>query len=484
MSNHNKPRSFFGALCAISLAFGAAASCGSGANSVDRPNVLFVVFDTTRADHLSSYGYQKLTSPRVDGLARSGARFDAARSASTLTPVSASTFLTGLQPPRTGVRSLFLFSQQSLNQGVVTLAERLRGSGYETAAFVSAAPMGARYGLDRGFDVYNDDVNQEARRLQKLKVGNAFQRRADTTTDLALGWLEAHFEEELGPFGLMVHFFDAHDAAMIPPRKFLASRVSFPLPANLDQIGHLHNLFAGADHGQGGERQDDLIELYDAEIEFMDKQLGRILDDLAARNELENTLVVFLADHGESLGQHDFWTHGFMWDEQLRVPLILSGPGVESGTVVPEPVSLVDLVPSLVSQGGLLGMSLEPGEQLDGQSFAGLVTPGFTGDAFLQRPVVSEVHNSKEDRTGRPEALFAVTAMPWKLIVEPGQTPKLFHLGDDPGELADLYSKEHPMVRALSAVLAASGSLESADLPNLEDLTEEERSMLQGLGYF
>jgi hypothetical protein len=129
-------------------------------------------------------------------------------------------------------------------------------------------------------------------------------------------------------------------------------------------------------------------------------------------------------------------------------------------------------------------MSLADGEQLDGRSFAGLVTPGFRGDAFVQRPVVSEVHNSKEDRTGRPEALFAVTALPWKLIVEPGQTPKLFHLGDDPGELADLYSEDHPMVRALGAVLAASGSLESANLPSLADLTDEERSMLQGLGYF
>ena len=484
MTDPKMSRLRLAALGVLSLLVGGVPACGGGADTEDRPNVLLVVFDTTRADHLSTYGYGKPTSPRVDGLAKRGARFEAVRSASTLTPVSASTFLTGLQPPRTGVRSLFLFSQQSLNQGVVTLAERLRSSGYGTAAFVSAAPMGARYGLDRGFDVYNDDVKAEAKRLQKLKVGNAYQRRADATTDLALDWLDGHFEGANGPFGLMVHYFDAHDAAMIPPRDFLASRVSFDLPVDLDQIGHLHNLFDGAEHGQGGPRQADLIELYDAEIEYMDTQLGRLLDELERRDELENTLVVFLSDHGESLGQHDFWTHGFLWDEQLRVPLILTGPGVEPGAVVPEPVSLVDLVPSLVSRGGLLQMSLADGEQLDGRSFAGLVTPGFTGDAFEQRPVVSEVHNSDQDRTGRPPALFAVTALPWKLIVEPGQTPKLYHLGDDPGELADLYSEDHPMVRALGAVLSASGSLESADLPSLDDLTDEERSMLEGLGYY
>lgn len=469
--------------CAVAAALFAYSAACHPAESAARPNVLLVIFDTTRADHLTPFGYSKDTSPRVAEIAARGARFDAARSVSSLTPVSAASFLTGMQPPQTGVRSLFLFSQQALNSDVITLAERLKAQGYATGAFVSAAPMGARYGLDRGFDVYDDDVKEGAKRLQKLKVGNAYQRRADRTTDAALEWLESSVDEG-APFAMMLHYFDAHDPAKIPERSFLESRVSFDLDSDLDERAHLAELFDGAELGQGGPRQDDLIELYDAEIEYMDQQLGRVLDELKTRDQLDNTLVVFLADHGESLGEHNFWTHGFLWDEQLRVPLILAGPGVPTGVAVPQTVSLVDLVPTLMERGGLLGMSLGDGELLDGQSFAALLSEDIGSEAFEERPVISEVHNSAEDRTGRPPALFAVTAMPWKLIVQPGHPPMLFHLGDDPGELQDLYTEAHVAARALSAVLAASGSLNTADLPTLEELTDEERSMLSDLGYF
>ncbi len=473
-----------GILCSV---FGALVlSCGSSqgdAKLSTQPNLLFVVFDTTRADHLTPYGYERETAPHVAALAKRGAVFEAARSVSTLTPVSAASFLTGMQPLSTGVRSLFLFRQQALNQGVTTLAERLRESGYATGAFVSAAPMGARYGLDRGFDVYDDDVKEGAKKLQKIKVGNAYQRRADKTTDAALAWLGS-LDQDKDPFALLVHYFDAHDPARVPPLEFLKSRVTFELPADLDERGHLAELFDGAEPGRGGARQSDLIELYDAELEYMDQQLGRILDELRASHELENTLIVFLADHGESLGEHDFWTHGLLWDEQLHVPLILAGPGVPKGISVPQTVSLVDLVPTLTVRGGLMGMTLREGEQLDGHSFGALLSLAGQGEAFEQRPVVSEVHNSPEDRTGRPAALFAVTAMPWKLIVEPGARAQLFHLGEDPGELVDLYTEAHPAGRALAAVLLASGCTEAADLPSLEDLTEEERTMLGDLGYF
>jgi arylsulfatase A-like enzyme len=462
-------------------------SCGTSTEALGpRPNLLFVVFDTTRVDHLSAYGYPKETSPRLTALAERGARFDAARSVSSLTPVSASSFLTGMLPPQTGVRSLFMHGQQSLSEEVTTLAERLSALDYATGGFVSAGPMGERYGLGRGFDVYDASVREGAKRLEKLKIGNAYQRRADDTTDAALAWLDGQLAEANAkrPFAMLVHYFDAHDAAKIPPREFLEPWVSFDLPPDLDEIAHLHNLFDGAEPGRGGPRKSDLIELYDAEIAYMDLQLGRILDELAAKGALENTLVVFLADHGESLGQHDFWTHGFMWDEQLHVPLILAGPGIPSGIAIPETVSLVDLVPTLISRGGPMGLSLGADEALDGRSFGALLSNRPGQDAFEQRPVISEVHNPVGDRTGRPPALFAVTAMPWKLIVEPGQTPKLFHLGDDPGELTDIYTEEHAAARALSAVLANSGSLKAASLPALEDLTEEERSMLSDLGYF
>jgi len=443
------------------------------------PNLLVVVFDTTRADHLSAYGYQRPgalaqpTSPNVAALAARGVRFVAARSVSSLTPVSAASFLTGELPTKTNVRSLFQFSRSPLAAGVTTLAERLADSGRRTAGFVSAPPMGRRYGFERGFDVFDDDVKAHAEVLRAERVGNAYQRRSDVTTDRALEWLDTLGDE---PFGLFVHYFDAHDPSLVPPRAFLEPRVTFELPVDLDQRGHLAELFEGAVPGQGGPRAADLIELYDAEIEYMDVQFGRLCAKLAAQDRLENTLVVLLADHGESLGQHDFWTHGLMWDEELRVPLILAGPGVPVGQSVGELVSLADLVPSLAD---LLGFEAQV--DVYGHSFASLLRA--ESEPFERRPALSEVHNSPADKTGRPEASFAVTALPWKLIVEPGRDPRLFDLGVDPGELHDLWTTEHPAARALGAALLAAGLTDGTQVPGLDELEATERAMLEKLGY-
>lgn len=475
------------ALVALVLA---APSCHDAAPARG-PNLLFVVFDTTRPDHLSAYGYEKPTTPRLEALAARGARFDRVRSASTLTPVSAASFFTGQLPPKTGIRSLFMFSKNGLSPDVTPLAELLTQSGRRTAAFVSAPPMGHRYGFDRGFEVFDDDVKEHAEALRAQKIGNAYQRRADATTDRALAWLKKHKTEQAAePFGLVVHYFDAHDPSLVPPRAFLEPRVSFDLPADLDQIGHLAGLFDGAEPGQGGPRAADLIELYDAEIEYMDSQLGRLLDTLEAQGTLDDTLIVVLADHGESLGQHDFWTHGLMWDEQLHVPLILAGPdpntfsdlpAVPKGATFDDPVSLVDLVPSLID---LLDLHRPPG--LHGRSFTPLFNPD-TAHEYLWRPALSEVHNSPADKTGRPPALFAVTSWPWKLIVQPGHPDKLFNLETDPTELTDLAQSSGEThattIRALATMLGAAGLVEGGSVPNLEDLDPDERAMLEKLGY-
>ena len=145
----------------------------------------------------------------------------------------------------------------------------------------------------------------------------------------------------------------------------------------------------------------------------MDAQLGRLLDALETTGRLDNTLIVLLADHGESLGQHDFWTHGLMWDEQLRVPLIMAGPGVVARGGQALPVSLLGLAPTVAE---LAGVAAPAG--LMGESFAALLADA-TSDVAPQ-PAFSEAHHALGDRTGRPPAVFAVTIHPWKLIVQPG----------------------------------------------------------------
>ena len=145
----------------------------------------------------------------------------------------------------------------------------------------------------------------------------------------------------------------------------------------------------------------------------MDAQLGRLLDALETTGRLDNTLIVLLADHGESLGQHDFWTHGLMCDEQLRVPLIMAGPGVVARGGQALPVSLLGLAPTVAE---LAGVAAPAG--LMGESFAALLADA-TSDVAPQ-PAFSEAHHALGYRTGRPPAVFAVTIHPWKLIVQPG----------------------------------------------------------------
>jgi arylsulfatase A-like enzyme len=446
----------------------ALASCARESQDV---NVLVVVWDTTRADHLSPYG-ANLDLPHLEALAARGVRFDQARSVSSLTPVSAASFLSGQLPPRTGVRSLLVNEGSAMAGDVTTLAQWMQAAGRATAAFVSAPPMGHRYGFERGFDVFDDDVNAHADTLRAAKVGNAYQRRAEATTDAALAWLQATDE----PFGLLVHCFDAHDPSLVPPRAFLESRVAFDLPADLDSRMHLGELFDGAEPGQGGPRADDLIALYNAEIEYMDAQLGRLLDALETTGRLDNTLIVLLADHGESLGQHDFWTHGLMWDEQLRVPLIMAGPGVVARGGQALPVSLLGLAPTVAE---LAGVAAPAG--LMGESFAALLADA-TSDVAPQ-PAFSEAHHALGDRTGRPPAVFAVTIHPWKLIVQPGAPERLFRLDSDPGELDDLASSKPQLVANLRALLEQALMDQGASPLHADALDAETRAMLIELGY-
>ena len=457
------------ALAALSLG-----GCG-GAPATADVNLLVVVWDTTRADRLSPYGHD-VDLPHLEALAARGLVFDEVRSVSSLTPVSAASFMSGHLPPETGVRTLIVNAGAALRPEISPLAEWLGASGRETAAFVSAPPMGHRYGFDRGFDVFDDDVAANAEHLRREKVGNAYQRRADETTDRALDWLAAREADR--PFGMLLHFFDAHDPSLVPPRDFLAERVDFPLPPNLDQQRHLVELFDGARPGRGGPRADDLRALYDAELEYMDVQLGRMLTGLEAAGELDDTLIVFLADHGESLGQHDFWTHGLMWDEQLRVPLIFAGPGVARTGREALPLSLLDLAPTLAE-----ALALDAPDGLQGRSFASLLAA--PDPRRGPRPAVAEAHHAPGDRTGRPEATFMVFAEPFKLIVTPGAAPQLFDLSADPGELTDLAAAKPSLVQALQVMLATElgpDNLGGAGI-DLEALDPEARSMLEGLGY-
>ncbi len=301
------------------LAIGLAACAGSEV----RPSVLLVTWDTVRADHV---GAREVT-PTWSALSAESTVFTAARSPAPVTLPAHASLLTGLEPPRHGARSNGWFH---LAPEVETLPERASAAGWRTAAFVSAAVLDARYGLDQGFGVYDAAVGESP-------GGRHFaERRADATVAAASEWLLAQQSET--PVWLWVHLFDPH-------RPWQS-----PLPG-----------FVGRP--------------YDAEIAFADQQTGKLLRVWESTGRLESSVVVLTSDHGEGLGDHGEETHGFFaYDSTVRVPLLVRlgaklGPAAR-GVRLDGAVSLVDLGPTL---GELMGL---PGTALDGRSLAGSLRSG------------------------------------------------------------------------------------------------------------
>jgi choline-sulfatase len=285
-------------------------------------SLLVVTLDTTRPDHLGCYGAKDAATPVVDRLAAEGIRVEHAVAPAPVTLPSHASLFTGLDPATHGVR---MNGEFRLAAERTTLAEALAARGWETAAFVSAFVLDARFGLAQGFATYDDRM---PRAEGAVFPAGTVERSARATTDAAIAWIERR--AGTAPFLLWVHYFDAH-APYAPPAD-LAAR------------------FAGRP--------------YDGEIASVDRELGRLVD--AMRGTRATILVV--GDHGESLGEHGELTHGvFLYDATVRVPMILRPPdGAVRGVVADRVVSLVDVVPTLLD---LLGVE-SPGP-LDGVSLVG-----------------------------------------------------------------------------------------------------------------
>jgi choline-sulfatase len=271
-----------------------------------RPNLLLVTLDTVRADHLGCYGYALAETPNLDRLAREGVRFAHASSPVPLTLPAHASILTGLLPPHHGVRNN---GTGGLPAGTATLATRLAAAGYRTGAFVAAFVLDHRFGLQPGFEVYDDEVNRDPNAGWVLEA----ERPANQVVDRALAWLGRN---DSRPFFLWVHLYDAH-APYNPPSP---------------------------------QRERHPGRPYDGAIAFDDEQLGRLLaaiDEADRRGERKWTVVAVAADHGESLGEHGEATHGLLlYEPALAVPMLLRAPGL-APRVVTTPVGLVDLAPTL-----------------------------------------------------------------------------------------------------------------------------------------
>ena len=419
-------------LLAACLVAAAARPAAAGPAPSKATSLLVVTIDTLRADHVGAYGYAPARTPVIDALARRGVRFAQAFSHVPLTLPSHCTLFTGLLPAPAGVRD----NGQRLGPGPRTLAEIARAKGLATAAVVGAYPLDSRFGLDRGFESY-DDLYGSRNRVRDMAF---VERRGEDVTAAAAEWLLAHGGT---PFFLWVHYFDPH-APYDPPPPYAKD-------------------FAGRE--------------YDGEIAYTDACLGRLLEALEKSGRAAETLVVLAADHGEGLGAHEEKTHGiFLYDTTLHVPLILAGPGAAAGRVVETQAGLDDVLPTVLE---MLGWPAPEG--LDGRSLAPLVSgrarPG-RGEAG--RGLYIESLNPLLSRNWAP--LTGLRTPEWKYIEAPA--PELYDLKSDPGERTNVCGANAAVADRLRAELRALAARQAAPVEKGgAALDREARQKLASLGY-
>jgi len=396
------------------------------------PNVLFVTVDTLRADHVGSYGYAAAQTPALDALAARGLRFEHATTVAPLTLPAHSSLMTGTFPGFHGVRDNGGFY---LGDDQTTLATVLRAHGYRTGGFVSAFVLDHRWGIAQGFDRYYDDFD-----LAKYRVDaglDAVQRPGSEVVSKAIEWLD---QDAAQPFFAWAHLYEPH-APYDPPEPI---RGRFP---------------------------PTMIGAYDGEIATADIQIGRLIDHLASAARLDNTVVVVLGDHGESLGEHGEDQHGFfVYDADIRIPLIVAGPGAPA-RVVSDTVRIVDVMPTVLQ---LIGIEIP--KTVQGRSLLPLARGERLDLVAMSETWYPRHHYGWSELTSIRDGRYHFIAAPRR---------ELYDTQSDPGELHDIAAanttRADALERALRAFVAQTAATHGSAAPRPVEPEVEER--LRSLGY-
>ena len=455
------------------------AAVNAGAAAVEhrapqsRLNVLLITIDTLRADHLSAYGYSRQTTPNIDRLAREGVLFQRAISQ---WPKTSPSFASMMSSTYGHTNGLIRTTAQRMPDRFLMLAELLKAGGYSTRAAVANVNLGRLFNFDQGFDTY----------LEPWRETNE-QRRSDLVTRDGLDLLRQAADEKR-PFFVWLHYFDPHaryqpakpyDGMFVNDTHFDAS---WRMPFQRERRKDIGGIPTTASLGRE-DRIAYYVAQYDAEIREVDQQVGVILRDLEKRGLAGNTLVILTSDHGESLGDHNyFFEHGrFPYDDCVHVPLIVRAPGTsKAGHVVRSPVELIDLVPSVLDLAGL-----PPDREAQGKSFRRLLEGEPDGGSLWQYAFSESGYGEEYQRS--------VTSERYKLVYVPdtddqqvmkGRSLELYDLHDDPGETKNLIDEHPELAGPLREQLShwmADGS--TAEAPREVRIDPVAEGQLRSLGY-
>lgn len=402
----------------------------SFSNSSATPgNVILISIDTCRADYLSCYGHQRITTPNLDKLAKHALLFENVISPVPITLPAHGSMLTGLIPPSHGARDNIGYQLSPSN---LTLAEIMQSNGFSTGGVISSFVLDSDFGLDQGFDTYDDEFDY----ARDSTLGA--ERIGSETTEHAINWIEAHCGDK---FFLFVHYYDPH-VNYEPPEPFST------------------------------EYSDDL---YAGEIAYTDHCIGKLLTYLKEQNLYDSSLIIVAGDHGEMLGEHNELTHTYyIYQSAIKVPLIIKPAGKVKAHRIKKPVGLIDIAPAVC---GFVGV--EPPGHMQGYDLSRYVQggqPAPADRAYYCESIIAAVSFNANMLTGLVTDRF-------KYIHT--TRPELYNLTDDPSESNNLIEKEPQRARILRdrlEVMLDEASRKKAD-ENTKVLDERTIAKLQSLGY-
>jgi arylsulfatase len=452
-----------------SLPAGLKAAMRASLSAERPPNVIVYLVDTLRADHLSTYGYARPTSPSLDAMSTESVVFDHAMAQSGWTRSSVASILTGLGPRAHAV----LDRDDTLSVEAVTLQQLLKQHGYQTHAVITNGNLSSRFGFDNGFDSFVYFGRQGA--------GNTVHHLSNKVNEAFFEWLDQRQPDR--PFFAYLHAMDPH-GPYTPPEPF---RSRFVRDAQLAPVlGGVKSLFSRHQRLPDLSMTDVVagtVDLYDAEIAHNDAQFGLMLDRLRASGIYDSTVILFVSDHGEEFLDHGGSGHGrTLYSEMIFVPLVIKFPGSwAAGTRVNSPVQHIDILPTILDVVGLPPASVSPGDNL--VPLIVTAEEGAEDSRFTQRRLLAHL-----DLDGRRiDSLLTGDhhLMKWyRGVPEVGAAIQMYRWRTDAAELTDLSGRAPVSTGYLRLVLQAMASSQSPLLDSEDAVIDGELARtLRALGY-
>jgi arylsulfatase A-like enzyme len=436
-----------------------------------KPNIIMVVIDTLRADRLGSYGYARGLTPFLDQLAARGTRFDAAYANSSWTCPSVASLFTSRYPTQHGVIGF----ASPLSAAERTLGEALADAGYRGGGFTANFRLTPELGYAQGFRYWGAY-------LPDVRSGDPVSKvRGGRLRDEADSWIQgSRILPNKQPFFLYFQLMEPH-APYEPPAPF---RERFAPPTDIDDVAAMKKLVMPAPglKGLAGPQLARMLALYDGEVASADDQVRQLFARLDALGVLQDALIIITADHGEEFGEHGHLLHGTtLYEPAIRVPLLIVGGGVAAGQSVRQPVSLLDVAPSVLE---LIGLPAEP--SFEGRSLAPLLRGG--SPAAGTHAAISELERVEERGPEMRLHSRAVSDGARKAILTPSGGLEVYDLATDPRErrplvgarAVEVASPLAPFAAEQRALAARPRDLKRSQSAVIDDATKEK---LRALGY-